>query len=146
MSGNLLQTKLYVPKRPLVANGTSLIPRPHLIEKLNQGLHRKLTLISAPAGFGKTTLINGWLQQLDRPTAWVSSDDGDNEPTRFLAYILAALQTAVERMGKTPALSEAEIAVSKPLTTSLSMLQSPQPLRQTTRSQPRRSRRPRQRT
>jgi LuxR family maltose regulon positive regulatory protein len=62
MSGDLLQTKLYVPRlRP------SLVPRPHLIEKLNQGLHRKLTLISAPAGFGKTTLVSEWIAGEERP-------------------------------------------------------------------------------
>jgi hypothetical protein len=55
----ILQTKLYIPpRRP------GLVPRPHLIERLNEGLSRKLTLISAPAGFGKTTLVSYWLQQL----------------------------------------------------------------------------------
>jgi len=59
MYGGLLQTKLYVPRvRPF------LVPRPHLIKKLNQGLQGKLTLISAPAGFGKTTLVSEWLSQL----------------------------------------------------------------------------------
>lgn len=67
MSGDLLQTKLYVPRlRP------SLVPRPHLIEKLNQGLHSKLSLISAPAGFGKTTLVSEWIAGGERPFAWLS--------------------------------------------------------------------------
>ncbi len=62
MSGDLLQTKLYVPRlRP------SLVPRPRLIEKLNTGLSSKLTLVSAPAGFGKTTLVTDWLSQVERP-------------------------------------------------------------------------------
>ncbi|MBE2222902.1 MAG: hypothetical protein IAF02_15260 [Anaerolineae bacterium] len=62
MSGDLLQTKLYVPRlRPF------LIHRPRLIAKLNQGLHRPLTLISAPAGFGKTTLVTEWIDGCERP-------------------------------------------------------------------------------
>jgi LuxR family maltose regulon positive regulatory protein len=88
MSGNLLQTKLYVPRpRP------SLVPRPHLIEKLNSGLHRKLTLISAPAGFGKTTLVSEWIAGCERPFAWLSLDDGDADLARFLTYFITALQT-----------------------------------------------------
>ncbi len=57
MSGDLLQTKLYVPKRPNGRQRHLLVPRPRLIEKVNAGLDGKLTLISAPAGFGKTTLV-----------------------------------------------------------------------------------------
>ncbi len=88
MSDDLLQTKLYVPRvRP------SLVPRPHLIEKLNRGLHRKLTLISAPAGFGKTTLVSEWIARCKRPFAWLSLDDGDADLPRFLTYFITALQT-----------------------------------------------------
>lgn len=95
MSGDLLQTKLYVPRlRP------SLVPRPHLIEKLNQGLHRKLTLISAPAGFGKTTLVSEWLAGAERPFAWLSLDERDSDLTRFLTYFMAALQTLAPSLGK----------------------------------------------
>ncbi|MCP5094946.1 MAG: hypothetical protein GY943_05275, partial [Chloroflexi bacterium] len=89
MSGDLLQTKLYVPRlRPL------LIPRPHLIKQLNQGLQQgcKLTLISAPAGFGKTTLATDWLSQTKRPFAWLSLDEDDNDLTRFFTYAAAAVQ------------------------------------------------------
>ena len=76
----LLQTKLYVPPtRPQV------FPRSRLIEKLEQGLPRNLTLISAPAGFGQTTLITDWLQ--NRPTAWLSVDREDNDPIRFWTYV-----------------------------------------------------------
>lgn len=83
----LLVTKLYIPLiRP------ELVPRPRLIKRLNAGLCRKLTLVSAPAGYGKTTLISEWLQQMDRPLTWISLDDGDNDPSRFLAYLAAALQ------------------------------------------------------
>ncbi|MBE2222017.1 MAG: hypothetical protein IAF02_10770, partial [Anaerolineae bacterium] len=81
MSGDLLQTKLYVPRiRPF------FIPRPHLIQKLNQGLHRKLTLISAPAGFGKTTLVSEWIADCERPFAWLSLDERDSDLSRFLTY------------------------------------------------------------
>ena len=77
----ILATKLYVP--PPRAN---LVLRPRLIERLNEGLSsgRKLTLISAPAGFGKTTLISEWVAVCERPVAWLSLDEGDNDPTRFL--------------------------------------------------------------
>ena len=75
----LLKTKLYIPPvRP------ELVSRPRLIERLNAGLQRKLTLISAPAGFGKTTLLSEWASQRasestsGRPVAWVSLDEGDN--------------------------------------------------------------------
>ena len=79
MLGNLLQTKLYIPrKRP------SLVPRPHLIAKLNRGLHRKLTLISAPAGFGKTTLVSEWIADGKRPFTWLSLDKRDGDLSRFL--------------------------------------------------------------
>ncbi len=95
MSGDLLQTKLYVPRlRP------SLVPRPRLIAKLNQGLHRKLTFISAPAGFGKTTLVTEWIAGCERPFAWLSLDERDNDLTRFLAYFIAALQTLSPEIGK----------------------------------------------
>ena len=88
MSTPILATKLYIPPpRPKV------VLRPRLIERLNEGLHRKLTLISAPAGFGKTTLVSEWVAGCERPAAWLSLDEGDNDPTRFLAYLVAALQT-----------------------------------------------------
>jgi len=59
---------------------------------MNESLHHKLTLISAPAGFGKTTLISEWVASCERPVAGLSLDEGDNDPARFLAYIVAALQ------------------------------------------------------
>ncbi len=95
MSTPILTTKLYSPPtRP------EFVPRPRLIERLNDGLQRKLTLISAPAGFGKTTLVSDWLHQSKVPTAWLSLDEGDNDPTRFLAYLVAALQTIAANMGE----------------------------------------------
>ena len=83
----LLKTKLYIPP-----TRAELVSRPRLLERLNAGLDRKLTLISAPAGFGKTTLLSEWVAAcgLDEPkvrVAWLSLDEGDNEPSRFLAYL-----------------------------------------------------------
>jgi len=71
-----------------------------MIERLNEGLEGKLTLISAPAGFGKTTLVSEWVIGCKRPTAWLSLDNGDNDPTRFLTYLVAALQTIVANIGE----------------------------------------------
>ena len=97
MPGALLLTKLYVPPpRP------NLVLRPRLVERLNEGLSagRKLTLISAPAGFGKTTLVSEWVAGCERPVAWLSLDEGDNDPTRFLTYLVAALQTIAANIGE----------------------------------------------
>lgn len=94
MSPSILATKLYVPPpRP------QAVLRAGLIERLNAGLHRRLTLISAPAGFGKTTLVSAWLPASGRPAAWVALDEGDSDPTRFLTYLAAALQAVVGEMG-----------------------------------------------
>ena len=91
----LLATKLYIPRlRP------NVVIRPRLIERLNEGLHGKLTLISAPAGFGKTTLVSEWVLGYERPPAWVSLDEGDNDLTRFLMYLVAALQTIAPKIGE----------------------------------------------
>ncbi len=94
-----MQTKLFVPRlRPF------LVPRPHLIKQLNKGcqLGCKLTLISAPAGFGKSTLLIDWVQQAKPNTsvAWLSLDDGDNDLIRFLTYFIAALQTIKSHIGQ----------------------------------------------
>ena len=95
MSTPILATKLYIPRlRPHV------VIRPRLIERLNEGLHRKLTLIAAPAGFGKTTLVSAWAEGIERPVAWLSLDDQDNDPTRFLRYLVAALQTIAADVGE----------------------------------------------
>jgi len=101
MSTPMLATKLYIPPpRPKV------VLRPHLLKRLNeglrqnQGLGRKLTLISAPAGFGKTTLVSEWVAGFERPAAWLSLDEGDNDPTRFLSYLVAALRTIVADIGE----------------------------------------------
>jgi len=111
MITQLLATKLYVPPlRP------RLVPRPRLVERLNAGIRsgHKLTLISAPAGFGKTTLVSEWVNRRvseaanqrggaaagGRPVAWLSLDEGDNDPARFLTYVVAALQTVKADIGQ----------------------------------------------
>jgi LuxR family maltose regulon positive regulatory protein len=119
MPTSLLTTKFFIPStRP------ELVLRPRLIEQLNGGLHRKMTLISAPAGFGKTTLVCEWVDniRLDAKKehqrvfriAWISLDESDNDAIRFLNYLLTALSRTA---GNEPALGGA----------ALSMLQSPQP-------------------
>src|SRR3990172_5012549 len=121
MSTPILATKLYIPPpRPRV------VLRPRLVERLNEGLSsgRKLTLISASAGFGKTTLVSEWVAGCERlepkvRVAWLSLDEGDNDPSRFLVYLVAALQTL--------ALSEAEGIVANIGEGVLGVLQSPQP-------------------
>jgi LuxR family maltose regulon positive regulatory protein len=97
VSTSILATKLYIPPpRPKV------VLRPRLIERLNEGISSgcKLTLISASAGFGKTTLVSEWLVGCDQKVAWLSLDEGDNDPTRFLTYLVAALQTIAPNIGK----------------------------------------------
>jgi LuxR family transcriptional regulator, maltose regulon positive regulatory protein len=97
MSAPILAAKLYVPPpRPRV------VSRPRLIERLNESLQRApgITLISAPAGFGKTTLVSDWLTDCKRPVAWLSLDEGDHDPARFLAYLIAAVQTIVPKIGE----------------------------------------------
>jgi LuxR family transcriptional regulator, maltose regulon positive regulatory protein len=91
----ILATKLYIPRlRP------NVVSRPRLLERLNEGLHRKLSLISAPAGFGKTTLVSEWLAGCERAAAWLSLDEGENDPIRFLTYLVAALQTIAANIGE----------------------------------------------
>jgi len=84
----LLTTKLYIPQLR-----SDLVPRPHLYDRLNEVSNRKLTLVSAPAGFGKSTLVSGWLAERGVQAAWLSLDQGDNDPVRFWTYLIAAIQT-----------------------------------------------------
>lgn len=97
MPETLLQTKLYMP--PLRPN---LVPRTQLIDRLNQGLQlgHKLTLISAPAGFGKTTVASSWATKTAKPIAWISLDKNDNNIAQFLAYLIAALQVVDSSLGQ----------------------------------------------
>jgi LuxR family maltose regulon positive regulatory protein len=102
MDAPLLQTKLYIPMTrpdPATRLRTSLVPRPRLMERLNEGLPGKLTLICAPAGFGKTTLASSWLEQVNLPAAWLSLDEDDNDLARFLTYLIAALQRIQPEVG-----------------------------------------------
>ena len=90
MSTPILATKLYVPPhRP------GIVLRPRLIDRLNDGLAKgsRLTLISASAGFGKTTLVSEWIASCEKPVAWLSLDEGDSDQVRFITYLIAALQT-----------------------------------------------------
>jgi LuxR family maltose regulon positive regulatory protein len=120
MSTTILATKLYVPPPR-----SKIVLRAQLIERLNEGLSsgRKLTLISAPAGFGKTTLVSEWIAALTPSplpmgeglgvrVAWLSLDEGDNDPARFISYLVKALQTIQAGIGEGL----------------LAALQSPQPL------------------
>ena len=97
MAGPLLETKLHVPRwrRGLVA-------RPILSERLSRGAESALTLVSAPAGFGKTTLLAQWLAAATfggRSVAWLSLDQRDNDPALFWRYLVAALKTAAPGVG-----------------------------------------------
>ena len=99
MAGPLLETKLYVP-----AHRAGQVPRPRLSERLHRGLDSKLMLVSAPAGFGKTTLLAEWLDApagsgRERATAWLSLDQNDNDPATFWTYVVAALRTAMPGVG-----------------------------------------------
>ena len=92
MAGPLLETKLHVPRRR-----RGLVARPRLSERLSRGAESALTLVSAPAGFGKTTLLAEWLAAAPadgRSVAWLSLDQRDNDPAVFWTYLVAALQTA----------------------------------------------------
>jgi ATP/maltotriose-dependent transcriptional regulator MalT len=91
----LLSTKLDIPR-----NHPSLVPRLHLIERLDEGLKRRLTLLSAPAGSGKTSALSAWIPQSEQCVAWLSLDEGDNDPTRFWTYLIAALQRLKPDLGE----------------------------------------------
>lgn len=92
---SLLATKLYIP-----APRPNRVPRPRLTERLERGSSGPLTLISAPAGFGKSTLLSEWAHAGDRRVAWVSLDEGENDPVRFLCYTATALQRLFPGLGE----------------------------------------------
>ena len=97
MASPLLETKLHVPRRR-----RGLVARPRLLERLSLQAESELTLVSAPAGFGKTTLLAEWLAAVaadGRSVAWLSLDKGDNDPVVFWTYLIGALQTAAEGVG-----------------------------------------------
>ncbi|MBW2250594.1 MAG: LuxR family transcriptional regulator [Deltaproteobacteria bacterium] len=88
MSNQILKTKLFIPQPR-----SNIVPRPELIKRLNEGITSKLTLICAPAGFGKTTLLSDWVGQSKMSVAWVSLEKSDNDIVSFLNYCIAALKT-----------------------------------------------------
>ncbi len=121
----LLETKLYVPQSP-----RRLVLRPRLSERLDGGAASKLMLVSAPAGFGKTTLLAEWLGTEpagpgspagERSVAWVSLDRGDNQPASFWTYLISALQTVAPGVGAS-ALALLQAAPPAPITTVLTTL------------------------
>jgi LuxR family maltose regulon positive regulatory protein len=87
MPTSILTTKLYIPTLR-----SNLVVRPRLFEQLNESLQRKLTLVSAPAGFGKTTLVSAWARHTNLPITWISLDETENDSAHFLAYFVAALK------------------------------------------------------
>jgi LuxR family transcriptional regulator, maltose regulon positive regulatory protein len=103
---SLLAAKVHAP-----ASRTQFLARPHLVAQLHAGLAGTLTLISAPAGFGKTTLLTQWIAETRLPVAWLALDPEDNQPARFLTYLIAAIQTLHPQIGAT----------------ALALLQTPQP-------------------
>jgi LuxR family maltose regulon positive regulatory protein len=113
-SSSILQSKLQVPLLR-----SSLVPRPRLRDRLSAGLAGKLILVSAPAGYGKTTLVAEWLQGLETKATWLSFDEGDNDPRRFLMYLLAALRQidagigqVVEAMMQSPQLPAGDVIMT----------------------------------
>ena len=105
-SSRLLHTKLMPPRLPSV-----VISRERLLARLDAGLTRKVSLVTASTGFGKTTLVRLWIESRDFPSAWVTLDERDNDPVRFWTYACSALRTLDPGLGKA----------------TLSMLTSPQP-------------------
>jgi ATP/maltotriose-dependent transcriptional regulator MalT len=121
----LIATKLLIPSL-----STSLLARERLITQLAQGLQRALTLVIAPAGYGKTTLLSAWARQSATPTAWVSLDADDCAPRRFWTYVIAALDAAQPGVGA-PAqalLDMPTVAIEQALATLINALSSAQPM------------------
>jgi LuxR family transcriptional regulator, maltose regulon positive regulatory protein len=118
----LLETKFYVPR-----SRRGLVPRPRLSERLDRGTASKLMLVSAPAGFGKTTLLTEWLAAgpaapgNERLVAWLSLDRGDNDPTSFWAYVIAALRAVASGVGES-ALALLHASPPPPIETVLTVL------------------------
>ena len=91
----MLLTKLHIPPA-----GNNVVHRSGLFEKLNSGLSSKLILVSAPAGYGKTTLLSDWISQNKIPASWLSLDNGDNDPAVFLGYVISGIQSIHQNFGK----------------------------------------------
>ena len=95
MRTRLLTTKLYIPPMP-----KEMLRRPRLVEKLTAGMDRRLTLVSAPVGFGKTTLLTDWIASTNLPIGWINLEEADNDAAAFWTYFIAALQTINPRVGQ----------------------------------------------
>ena len=101
MADPLLKTKVNAPQVR-----AEIVQRNRLLDWLNEGLqnadgfNRQLTLVSAPAGYGKTTFVTDWIERIGLPVAWLSLDETDNDPTRFLAYLIAAIQQVQDGVGE----------------------------------------------
>lgn len=117
MPHNLLVTKLYTP-----AVHANLVARARLLRMLDEAWQqgKKLTLVSAPAGYGKTTLVAQWLAHLAQPVAWISLDEDDNDAVKFLAYVIAAIQPVCSGFGEatlallqSPQLPSSELLVTR---------------------------------
>jgi LuxR family maltose regulon positive regulatory protein len=114
MTEPLLETKVFIPKlRP------GVVTRPRLSERLRRGAESRLTLISAPAGFGKTTLLTEWLSSTpERAVAWLSLDQSDSKPATFWTYVITALQTVLPGVGESalPLLQSTDAPIEPVLT------------------------------
>jgi LuxR family maltose regulon positive regulatory protein len=112
----LVRTKLFIP-RPR----KNLVRRPRLVERLNRGLDGKFTLIAAPAGFGKTTLLSEWIPQSPCCVTWLSLEQSDNDPTRFWTYFIASLQSLSPQLGEN-ALALLQSSQAPPIASILTVL------------------------
>jgi LuxR family transcriptional regulator, maltose regulon positive regulatory protein len=93
----LLATKLYLPRPRSTA-----VARPRLVARVREGLRSRLTLLAAPAGFGKSTLLAQALAAERSAPAWLALDEGDDDPARFWSYVFAALDRASSGLGAAP--------------------------------------------
>jgi ATP/maltotriose-dependent transcriptional regulator MalT len=91
----LLATKLLVPRTP-----PGSVVRKRLTQKLRGVLDHRLALVSAPAGYGKSTILSQWIQESGAPAAWLSLEEGENDPTRFWDYPMGALETIFPDVGR----------------------------------------------
>ena len=114
----VLRTKLYRPPP-----GSGLVVRPRLLETLNQGMDLPLTVVIAPAGYGKTTLVTSWLETITYDYAWLSLDDNDANLATFVAYLLEALRQSVPTLGSTAHVALRSPHLSPPTTLADCLLQ-----------------------
>ena len=110
----ILHAKLMAPHL-----ASAVIPRQDLLARLDAGLSRKLILVSAPTGYGKTTLVNRWLAQRKIPSAWLTLDEYDYDPVRFWTYVVTAIRTFNASLGKSALSALAGVMLLKSLVTLL---------------------------